>query len=90
MPGIVVAVMLRPGVALIEDWEPMTGAWMMGAETTGEEITAALTGHVMQYGDAVQSLEAIGWRVHTTTSDSVGDWRVEGDWYCSVLPPSDR
>jgi hypothetical protein len=71
---------LWPGVPLAEDWLPMTGA----------EITAELTGHALDYGDAVQTFEAGGRTVYTTTSDSVGGWRVEGDRYCSVWPPSDR
>lgn len=56
-------------------------------------IRPALEGRWLQYDGAAQFFAADG---ATTYGPSVGDqnsagrWRVEGDRYCSVWPPSDR
>ncbi|WP_431299300.1 hypothetical protein [Tabrizicola sp. BL-A-41-H6] len=78
MRGWVVALALWPGVAGAEEWRALSGA----------EIRSALSARVLQYEDAVaQDFFADG---RTLYGESWGRWRVEGDAYCSIWPPSDR
>lgn len=58
----------------------------------GQGITAALSARVVQYtGGQRQDFFADGRTVYESGgSPSWGQWRVEGDRYCSVWPPSDR
>jgi len=60
-------------------WTPLSGA----------EISAALTGRVVQYASAWQDFRALGKTLYNAGRDSWGYWRVEGDQYCSQWPPSD-
>ncbi|MCD2359449.1 hypothetical protein [Sulfitobacter mediterraneus] len=60
-------------------WTPLSGA----------EISAALTGKVVQYGSAWQDFRASGKTLYNAGRDSWGYWRVEGYQYCSQWPPSD-
>jgi hypothetical protein len=55
----------------------------------GPGITQALTDRTLDYPllDVKQVFHADG---RTTYDQTVGQWRVQGDQYCSVWPPSDR
>lgn len=78
---ILLALGLIAGPVWAEDWVPLTGP----------QIGAALGGHVVTYeGGATQSFTADGATQYTDGQPSSGHWRVEGDRYCSVWPPSDR
>jgi hypothetical protein len=63
-----------------ETWVPMTGAG----------IRAALEGRILEYANATQDFRASGKTLYRTNGrDSWGNWRVEGNAYCSQWPPSD-
>jgi hypothetical protein len=56
-------------------------------------IVAALTGKVLGYADGTtQSFKADGETIFVAKDgrQSIGHWRVQADWYCSVWPPSDQ
>ena len=67
------------GPAWAESWTPLTGA----------EIRTALEGRVLQYESAWQDFRSSGATLYHAGRDSWGYWRVEGDRYCSLWPPSD-
>lgn len=83
--ALVLAVVLGAPMAAwaVEGWTVLDAA----------AIRPALEGRWLQYEGAAQFFAADG---ATTYGPSVGDqtsagrWRVEGDQYCSVWPPSDR
>ena len=57
---------------------------------SGAEIRRALEGRVLQYDTAVQDFRASGKTLYTSNGrDSWGNWRIEGDLYCSQWPPQD-
>lgn len=73
--------LMTAGPAMAEDWTPLTG----------DQITAALTARVLVYdGGARQQFNADGSTPYESPEVSQGQWRVEGDQYCSQWPPSDR
>jgi hypothetical protein len=77
----VCALALLPTLAAAEDWQVLDGA----------AITAALTARTLVYdGGATQTFNADGSTLYTAGEPSTGGWRVEGNQYCSVWPPSDR
>ena len=56
----------------------------------GSGIRAALDGQKLVYGSgAWQEFRVLGGTLYNAGQDSWGDWRVEGDLYCSLWPPSD-
>jgi hypothetical protein len=67
---------------MAQDWQPLKGA----------EITQALSARVLAYPDGkTQNFFADGRTLYEGGGSSQsGQWRVEGDRYCSVWPPSDR
>lgn len=73
---------LVPGMAMAGEWVVLDGA----------AIRAALSARVVQYEDgARQDFMADGRTLYETGGKpSWGSWRVQGDQYCSVWPPSDR
>lgn len=76
-----IAVMLTAGPALADDWRKLDGA----------AITQALLARVLGYDDgATQNFHADGATSYDAGSVSRGYWRVTGDQYCSLWPPSDR
>ena len=77
MIGIVLA--LWPVVGQAEEWRALDG----GA------IKAALEGRSLTYGDASQNFETGGLTVYFAGEPSFGQWRVEGQQFCSQWPPSD-
>ncbi len=55
-----------------------------------EDIVLALTGRVVAYERATQDFRASGKTLYVTNAQqSWGNWRVQGDQYCSQWPPSD-
>ena len=80
MRAVGVMLALWPGIAGAEEaWRTLKGA----------EIQAALAARVVQYEDGTrQDFMADGRTLYGQAS--WGSWRVEGDEYCSVWPPSDR
>ena len=46
-----------------------------------------LNGATVRYANAVQTFEASGKTVYTTTRPSEGQWREQGGKYCSIWPP---
>ncbi|MBD1205558.1 MAG: hypothetical protein H9533_15680 [Rhodobacteraceae bacterium] len=79
MRWIGVLVALWPMAAAAEGWERLDGAG----------VRAALEGRALVYADGtVQDFRADGRTLYG--ADSWGQWRVEGERYCSVWPPSDR
>ena len=64
----------------VAEWQAMTGA----------EIGAALEGRVLRYDNATQDFRASGKTLSATNGrDGRGNWRVEGDRFCSQWPPAD-
>ncbi len=79
MRWIGVLVALWPLAAAAEGWERLDGAG----------VRAALEGRALVYSDGmVQDFRADGRTLYG--ADSWGQWRVEGDRYCSVWPTSYR
>ena len=77
--GLGLIALARPALAA-DDW----------AVLKGEEVRAALAGHVLTYADgATQSFGTQGDTVYDGGRRQPGNWRIEGDRYCSVWPPSD-
>ena len=73
--------MLLACPAIAEDWQPLTGP----------AITDALSARVLTYtGGQTQNFFADGRTLYEGERAQWGQWRVEGDRYCSVWPPSDR
>ncbi len=67
--------------AAAQDWQRLTG----------DEVTTALTARVLAYdGGQTQNFLADGRTLYDADQPQWGQWRVEGDRYCSVWPPSDR
>lgn len=56
---------------------------------TGEEIEAALIDRKLDYANAWQAFRASGRTLYNAGEESWGYWRVDGDQYCSLWPPSD-
>lgn len=78
---ICVAAMVLPSFVPADEapWQAMTGA----------QITEALTDRTLHYDSAWQEFRASGRTLYNAGRDSWGYWRVEGDQYCSMWPPSD-
>ena len=77
--ALVLALLSSPAAA--DDWQVLKGA----------DITLALTARVLAYpGGQTQNFYADGRTLYETDHPQWGHWRVEGDRYCSVWPPSDR
>lgn len=74
--GLILVLLANPALA---EWRAMTGA----------EITAALTGQRLQYDSAWQVFHTSGRTLYNAGTDSWGNWRIDGDAYCSQWPPSD-
>jgi hypothetical protein len=68
--------------ALAQDWHPLTGG----------QIKDALSARVLAYpDDKTQNFFADGRTLYEGGGSAQwGQWRIEGDRYCSVWPPSDR
>ena len=58
-------------------------------ELSGDEIREALTDRRLQYANAWQEFNASGRTLYNAGEDSWGYWRIQGDQYCSMWPPSD-
>jgi hypothetical protein len=76
--GLALVLAMMPGAVLAEGWQSLTGG----------EITAALADRELVYADGTRQIFRPGGA--TYYGDTTGNWRVEGDRYCSVWPPSDR
>ena len=74
------ALLLWAGMAQAEEWRALDG----GA------IKAALEGRSLNYGDASQNFDVGGLTVYFADEPTTGQWRVDGNQYCSQWPPSDR
>lgn len=83
MRGLVMAVclVLSGPMQVADGWNALTGA---------EIVTALTARHLVYEGGATQQFNADGSTIYEDGSVSSGRWRVEGDLYCSVWPPSDR
>ena len=67
--------------ATADDWQRLTGA----------EIRTALTARVLAWpGGQRQNFLADGRTLYEGDRAQRGRWRIEGDRYCPVWPPSDR
>lgn len=78
MRVLAVVLAVWPIVGQAEEWRALDG----GA------IKAALEGRSLNYGDASQNFEAGGVTVYFADEPSSGEWRVDGDMYCSLWPPA--
>ena len=82
MRGLVFVIGLGLGAAVAAEevtWQRLTGA----------EITAALTGRMLDYGAQWQDFRASGRTLYFSGRDTWGYWAVRSDQYCSMWPPSD-
>ncbi|WP_309667381.1 hypothetical protein [Tabrizicola sp.] len=80
---------MRRLVLMLALWPSVVAAEEPWRGLTGPEITTALSERVLQYADGTrQDFMADGRTLYG--EESWGSWRVEGDEYCSVWPPSDR
>ena len=56
----------------------------------GDALRDALAGQTVRYtSGAVQEFRPSGKTLYNAGQDSWGNWRIEGDQYCSQWPPSD-
>ena len=76
---IVVLFALWPVLGQAEEWRALEG----GA------IKEALEGRSLNYGDASQNFEVGGLTVYFADEPGTGQWRVDGNQFCSLWPPSD-
>jgi len=58
-------------------------------ELNGVEIEKVLTGITLDYAFTWQDFRASGKTLYNAGADSWGNWRVEGNQYCSQWPPRD-
>ena len=77
---ILVILMCLPGWVAAQE-----AAW---TALTGGEIRAALTDRVVSYGEIWQDFRASGKTLYVSRREEWGNWRVEGNQYCSQWPPS--
>jgi hypothetical protein len=78
MRKLVLILTVWPAMAFGDDWKALTGS----------DIATALSARELVYTDGTrQNFAADG---ATFYGDTTGAWRVEGDQYCSIWPPSDR
>lgn len=82
MRGILAALALAlfAGPVASHDWQGLSGP----------EIVAALTDNRVMFERARQSFFASGRTAYVAGQKSWGNWRVEGDKYCSQWPPQGR
>ena len=80
MRGLAILAALMPTMALA-GWQALSG----------DQIKQALTGRTVAYeaGGTQQFLEG-GSTTYDSGKPQAGSWRIEGDQYCSVWPPSDH
>lgn len=76
-------------VAVLVLW-PMGGHAEEWRVLEGGAIKAALEGRSLNYGDASQNFETGGLTVYFAGEPSSGEWRVEGNLYCSRWPPGEQ
>ena len=78
---IAAGLLMVAGPVWAADWQDLTGP----------EIATALGARVLQYKDgAMQNFFADGRSLYEAgAGESWGRWRVTGDQYCSVWPPSE-
>ena len=80
---------MRPIALILALWPLSAGAveWEM---LEGDALRAALEGRKLVYtSGAWQEFRASGKTLYNAGEDSWGNWRVQGDQYCSQWPPSD-
>ena len=75
--ALMIALVAAPVAA--EQWQPMTG----------DQIRAALEGRKLQYASAWQEFRSSGRTLYNAGKGSWGNWRIQGDSYCSQWPPQD-
>jgi hypothetical protein len=63
---------------MAEDWEKLAGP----------EIEAALDEKKVKYPTATQTFYKSGKTLYDAGRPSWGNWRIQGDQYCSQWPPS--
>lgn len=65
----------------------LAGDW---TKVAGDTVRAVLEGHRIIYANgASQEFRTSGATLYNLGRDSWGYWRVTGDQYCSMWPPSD-
>jgi hypothetical protein len=80
--GVFAGLILIAGSALAGD------GW---TRLTGPEVAQALSARSVIYEDgSSQDFRVDGGTTYTKDSPTLGHWRVQGEDYCSVWPPSDR
>lgn len=75
-----VSLIFWAGLGLAQDWQ----------ELDGKGISAALSGKVLDYGNAKQEFFVSGRTVYEAGEPSWGNWAVRSAQYCSTWPPSDK
>lgn len=80
MIRLIFAVLIGSTPAIAQDWTPMSGA----------EIDSALRGNRVAYADGWQDFHQTGRTLYMVGQESWGRWRVDGDRYCSLWPPSEH
>jgi hypothetical protein len=73
------ALLVWPVMGHAEEWRALDGA----------AIKTALEGRTLTYGDASQNFQIGGVTVYFADEPSTGQWRIDGNMYCSQWPPSD-
>lgn len=79
MRRVILALVLVATPAWADDWTALDDAG----------ITAALTGHKLNYGSATQDFRASGRTLYDAGRPSWGYWAARGNQYCSQWPPAD-
>lgn len=80
--GLLALLVLSLGAATADEaWKVLAGA----------EATKALSGHILAYANgATQTFSPSGDTGYDSGHLQPGKWRIDGDKYCSVWPPSDQ
>ena len=69
---------------------PVAAAAVQWELPEGQALHNALAGLTLRYpGGEVQEFYPSGKTLYNAGQDSWGNWRIEGDQYCSQWPPSD-
>ncbi len=81
LKSILIFLALTGGARAESGWVPLAG----------DAALTALSGHTLSYpAGATQSFAPSGDTSYDSGHLQAGRWRIDGDRYCSVWPPSDQ
>ena len=78
MRPIIAALLFTASPVAAQEWSPLDGAG----------VRAALIGEKLVYETAWQTFSESGKTLYNAGRDSWGNWRIQGDQYCSQWAPN--